>query len=1186
MNTTVKLLIAGIIAVFCCSVGRAQGYLHAIDTSTLVYSNTFNGSAVDIQGTAPTYINPNAIVYGGTNTALLQRTTNNVAAGWWAYQDGTLGNQLNSVLLTNQFLPGYVYTIHAQLDIAIIPPAGGWGGIGFTVGLPMNRSGYRVSDTGSHAWTLLNYQAQGGGVINEAAGTLFSGVSTVNNLMNTVGAVNTINYVLDTTGAKQIVSEDVNGVFIGSYVLSANQAFGGFGYTQTTTTAGAYRWLNLSLFASSLVITTNPASATVSAGTAYTNTIQVACTSPGFQWYTNNVPVNGANTNTLVFNPVTAANASTNIYCVITNSTMTVTSALASLAVYTAPTIMGAFPQSYSNITTLYGGITVGGTNYPGATPSFNVVALGQAPLAYQWQTNGVAVGGATSATFTFTNCPSTGPTNFTCVVTNSLGSATNAWLVSYLPTPQVRYMQVIMSNTPAALWRLNEGPDDFNGDQGLPALDLAGGNNGLYTNADLDYAGYTNIGSAFYTNLDTSDASARFNSFNADSEVQSIRGLDFATTAGTSNTFTVQAWVKGSGQVSGACIIAKGFNGGEQFALDVNGNKWRFLVRGATNSFAPAVTAGTGPDNSWHFLVGVCDEAHGIISLYVDGLTVGTAVLGTSAGIYSNSVAITIGARGANPLDTLETAQFSGYISDVAVYKYALTSAQVANTWIAFGGSTGFLFVPPLPPTNYVFQGYGTFNTITIPATIFGPAPMGYYWTNVTVGGIVAHGLTNVTGNMDCTLTIPNANPNLSGDQLELVVTNAASSTNWFVSLFSPQPPIQLGYSNTIIWSNSFNGGTWSVDNQPFTAANLLVGGTNSTWHVVSNNVAGGWSANANGTEGANSDSIIVPFTPHPGYVYTLEGSLTFLVTPPTGGWSGLGFSGTNATGFVSDPRIMNNWTLLNMNANGGGAQLFSNATVVASVPNLMTALNTPYDIKLVLDTTGAQWSLTLSVAGTLVGSASYPTIPTIQSFGYTQTGTTAGATKWNSISLTQVAPDGSSAGAPYPLNPSVLPTGITVGAGNPLSIPATAYGEVPVGYSWSNTNTAAVLGSGTTNNLAPLIANLSVGSVPGSWNGNTLSLVLTNAYGTNISYILLTVTNGISLNVTNIGVTRSNGNIYLSWPTDHTGYTLQAQTNSLSVGINTNWVDVPASTTTNQVVFPVNPANPSVFYRLYYTH
>ena len=52
------------------------------------------------------------------------------------------------------------------------------------------------------------------------------------------------------------------------------------------------------------------------------------------------------------------------------------------------------------------------------------------------------------------------------------------------------------------------------------------------------------------------------------------------------------------------------------------------------------------------------------------------------------------------------------------------------------------------------------------------------------------------------------------------------------------------------------------------------------------------------------------------------------------------------------------------------------------------------------------------------------------------------------------------------------------------------------------------------------------------------------------------------------------------ISWPAS--GARLQAQTNSLSVGIGTNWATVPGSTTTNHVVLPIDTANGSVFLRL----
>jgi autotransporter-associated beta strand protein len=56
------------------------------------------------------------------------------------------------------------------------------------------------------------------------------------------------------------------------------------------------------------------------------------------------------------------------------------------------------------------------------------------------------------------------------------------------------------------------------------------------------------------------------------------------------------------------------------------------------------------------------------------------------------------------------------------------------------------------------------------------------------------------------------------------------------------------------------------------------------------------------------------------------------------------------------------------------------------------------------------------------------------------------------------------------------------------------------------------------------------------------------------------------------------------LSWPADHIGWHLQTQTNSVSVGLNSNWLDVPNSIATNQMTFALDPTAGCVFYRLVY--
>jgi hypothetical protein len=58
--------------------------------------------------------------------------------------------------------------------------------------------------------------------------------------------------------------------------------------------------------------------------------------------------------------------------------------------------------------------------------------------------------------------------------------------------------------------------------------------------------------------------------------------------------------------------------------------------------------------------------------------------------------------------------------------------------------------------------------------------------------------------------------------------------------------------------------------------------------------------------------------------------------------------------------------------------------------------------------------------------------------------------------------------------------------------------------------------------------------------------------------------------------------GVLHLSWPATIGNWRLQSQTNSLALGLSTNWADVSGSLGTNEMDFPINPANPAVFYRL----
>jgi hypothetical protein len=74
------------------------------------------------------------------------------------------------------------------------------------------------------------------------------------------------------------------------------------------------------------------------------------------------------------------------------------------------------------------------------------------------------------------------------------------------------------------------------------------------------------------------------------------------------------------------------------------------------------------------------------------------------------------------------------------------------------------------------------------------------------------------------------------------------------------------------------------------------------------------------------------------------------------------------------------------------------------------------------------------------------------------------------------------------------------------------------------------------------------------------------------------------VATNVVSIAQSFANGHVNLSWPSDHKGWRLQVQTNSVSTGLGTNWVTVPGSTSLTNLSIPVDPANGAVFYRLVY--
>lgn len=80
------------------------------------------------------------------------------------------------------------------------------------------------------------------------------------------------------------------------------------------------------------------------------------------------------------------------------------------------------------------------------------------------------------------------------------------------------------------------------------------------------------------------------------------------------------------------------------------------------------------------------------------------------------------------------------------------------------------------------------------------------------------------------------------------------------------------------------------------------------------------------------------------------------------------------------------------------------------------------------------------------------------------------------------------------------------------------------------------------------------------------------------------LQIGNLVAANTADISFTFSNTSRTLSWPSDDTGWRLEAQTNSLTTWLGVNWVTISNSSTTDQISISVNSAENSVFFRLAY--
>ena len=186
-------------------------------------------------------------------------------------------------------------------------------------------------------------------------------------------------------------------------------------YTATNTNSGniPYTVVVINSGQSAPEIATQPSSQSILAGQSATFTVAAAGTAPfTYQWTFNGSAISGANSAS--YSIASAATSNAGSYAVIvTNVSGSITSSSATLTV-TASGVPAFIVQPSS--------FTIAAPN----TTIFNALASGNPSPSYQWKLNGAAIASATSPTLVIASAQASNAGTYTCVASNSVGSATS----------------------------------------------------------------------------------------------------------------------------------------------------------------------------------------------------------------------------------------------------------------------------------------------------------------------------------------------------------------------------------------------------------------------------------------------------------------------------------------------------------------------------------------------------------------------------------------------------------------------------------------------------------------------------------------------------------------------------------------------------------------------------------------
>ena len=309
---------------------------------------------------------------------------------------------------------------------------------------------------------------------------------------------------------------------------------------------------------------------------------------------------------------------------------------------------------------------------YVGGVVTMSIAAAGGPPLHYQWKLNGTTPIGTDSPTLSRSGVLLSESGDYSCVVTNTHGSASSASNHITVVTPPDSYTMQVALDGPSAYWPLNEAAAPT-------AYDYSSHGNDGMQNGGLTPGGVGPRPPAF-AGFSAGNAAYQFDG--ASSSVDCGTG---PALSGTTD-FTLEAWINTAGPVYGYtnCFILQqrgsGIAGEYMFYVNENGTLQFAVYNGGYQFNFGSPSAGKlVNDGHWHHVVAVRAGTSGVI--YIDG----SAAAGASgpAAILNPAYPVAIG------YDVRDNSSyFNGWMCGVAIYNAALSAATIQTHYAV--GKTG----------------------------------------------------------------------------------------------------------------------------------------------------------------------------------------------------------------------------------------------------------------------------------------------------------------------------------------------------------------------------------------------------------------------------------------------------------------------------------------------------------------